>query len=94
VRNPASLVSAGTERSAVEFGQKSLLEKARSCPALVASATGAIADALTRRKHPVSHCKVAQILNHPGYSLQGDRKTKQGEDHPTEVHNSGISVSP
>jgi predicted dehydrogenase/threonine dehydrogenase-like Zn-dependent dehydrogenase len=35
VRNSASLVSAGTERMAVEFGQKSLLEKARSRPDLV-----------------------------------------------------------
>ena len=35
VRNSASLVSAGTERMALEFGQKSLLEKARSRPDLV-----------------------------------------------------------
>jgi len=44
--------------------------------------TRTIADALTRRKHPVSHAKVAQILNHLGYSLQGNRKTEEGEDHP------------
>ena len=44
--------------------------------------TRVIADALTRRKHPVSHTKVAQILNHLGYSLQGNRKTEEGEDHP------------
>jgi predicted dehydrogenase len=35
VRNSASLVSAGTERMALEFGQKSLLKKARSRPDLV-----------------------------------------------------------
>ena len=35
VRNSASLVSAGTERSALEFGRKSLLAKARSRPDLV-----------------------------------------------------------
>ena len=35
VRNAVSLISAGTERMAVEFGQKSLLEKARARPDLV-----------------------------------------------------------
>jgi Rhodopirellula transposase DDE domain len=44
--------------------------------------TRALAAALTRRQHPVSHTKVAQILNHLGYSLQGNRKTEEGEDHP------------
>jgi len=44
--------------------------------------TRAIADGLSRRRHPVSHTKVAQILNHLGYSLQGNRKTEEGEDHP------------
>lgn len=44
--------------------------------------TRTIADALTRRKHPVSHTKVAQILHAQGYSLQGNRKTEEGEDHP------------
>jgi Rhodopirellula transposase DDE domain len=44
--------------------------------------TRTIADALSRRKHPVSHTKVAQMLNHLGYSLQGNRKTEEGEDHP------------
>ena len=44
--------------------------------------TRAIADALTRRKHPVSHTKVAQILHRLAYSLQGNRKTEEGEDHP------------
>ena len=44
--------------------------------------TRAIADALSRGQHPVSHTKVAQILNHLGYSLQGNRKTEEGEDHP------------
>jgi transposase len=44
--------------------------------------TRAIAAALTRRQHRVSHSKVAQILHHLGYSLQGNRKTEEGEDHP------------
>src|SRR3954471_13491805 len=35
VRNAASLVSAGTERTSVEFSRKSLLAKARSRPDLV-----------------------------------------------------------
>ena len=44
--------------------------------------TRALADALTRRRHPISHSKVAQILHDEGYSLQGNRKTEEGEDHP------------
>ena len=44
--------------------------------------TRAIAASLTRRQHRVSHSKVAQILHHLGYSLQGNRKTEEGEDHP------------
>lgn len=44
--------------------------------------TGAIAEALTRGKHPVSHTKVARILHDLNYSLQGNRKTEEGEDHP------------
>lgn len=44
--------------------------------------TRAIAQALTRRRHPVSHSKVAQILHDLNYSLQGNRKTEEGEDHP------------
>jgi DDE family transposase len=37
---------------------------------------------LTRKKHPISHMKVAQLLHEQGYSLQGNRKTKEGIDHP------------
>ena len=44
--------------------------------------TRTIAAILTRRKHPVSHSKVAQILHDLDYSLQGNRKTEEGEDHP------------
>jgi hypothetical protein len=44
--------------------------------------TRALAAALTRRRHPISHSKVAQILHDQGYSLQGNRKTEEGEDHP------------
>ena len=44
--------------------------------------TRVIAAALTRRQHPVSHTKIAQILHHLGYSLQGNSKTEEGEDHP------------
>ena len=37
---------------------------------------------LTRQKHPISHVKVAQLLHEQGYSLQGNRKTEEGDDHP------------
>jgi hypothetical protein len=44
--------------------------------------TGTLAAQLARQKHPVSHMKVAQMLHGMGYSLQGNRKTEEGEDHP------------
>jgi transposase len=44
--------------------------------------TRTLAAELTERRHPVSHEKVAQLLREAGYSLQGNRKTEEGEDHP------------
>jgi len=37
---------------------------------------------LTRRKHQVSHQVVADLLHALGYSLQANRKTKEGAEHP------------
>lgn len=37
---------------------------------------------LRDQRHQVSHEKVAQLLRTMGYSLQGNRKTEEGEDHP------------
>ena len=44
--------------------------------------TRKLAAELARQKHPVSHEKVAQFLRDMDYSLQGNRKTKEGTDHP------------
>jgi Rhodopirellula transposase DDE domain len=44
--------------------------------------TRAIAIELGRHKHPVSHAKVAQLLHGLHYSLQSNRKTEEGRDHP------------
>ena len=41
-----------------------------------------IADALKNEKCVVSHQTVASILRELEYSLQGNRKTKEGENHP------------
>jgi len=48
----------------------------------ICKSTRTIATELGRRKHPVSHAKVAQILHSLDYSLQGNRKTEEGRDHP------------
>src|SRR5207253_8169984 len=48
----------------------------------ICKSTRTIAKALARRKHPVSHAKVAQILHDLHYSLQSNRKTEEGQDHP------------
>lgn len=41
-----------------------------------------LAAELTALQHPVSHTKVTQLLKAGGYSLQGNRKTEEGDDHP------------
>ena len=44
--------------------------------------TRLLAQELSAQDHPVSQEKVAQILRSMDYSLQGNRKTEEGEDHP------------
>lgn len=41
-----------------------------------------LADELTRNEHPVSPRKVASLLHQAGYSLQANRKTREGISHP------------
>jgi hypothetical protein len=48
----------------------------------ICKSTRTIAKALARLRHPVSHMKVAQILHDLDYSLQSNRKTEEGRDHP------------
>lgn len=44
--------------------------------------TRTLAGELSDRQHPISHEKVAQLLREMNYSLQGNRKTEEGADHP------------
>lgn len=44
--------------------------------------TRQLAKQLTEQQHPISHEKVAQLLRAMDYSLQGNRKTEEGVDHP------------
>jgi hypothetical protein len=44
--------------------------------------TRTAAEELRRQHHPVSHVKVAQLLHQEDYSLQSNRKTEEGKDHP------------
>ena len=44
--------------------------------------TRVLAAELTAQRHPVSHEKVAQLLRQMDYSLQSNRKTEEGSDHP------------
>jgi hypothetical protein len=41
-----------------------------------------LAEALRAQGHRVSHTLVAELLNAAGYSLQANRKTKEGDSHP------------
>jgi Rhodopirellula transposase DDE domain len=44
--------------------------------------TRKLAQELSDQGHPLSHQTVATLLEDWGYSLQANRKTKEGEDHP------------
>jgi hypothetical protein len=44
--------------------------------------TANLADELTRQQHPVSDRTVAALLKTAGYSLQANRKTREGTSHP------------
>lgn len=44
--------------------------------------TRRLAEELASRGHPVSHMTVARMLAAMGYSLQANRKTREGTDHP------------
>ena len=44
--------------------------------------TTLLAQELTRRRHPVNPRTVGRLLNESGYSLQGNRKTLEGNSHP------------
>jgi hypothetical protein len=44
--------------------------------------TAKLAEELTRQKHPVSDRTVAMLLKKAGYSLQANRKTREGNQHP------------
>jgi hypothetical protein len=48
----------------------------------ICKSTRTIASELGRQNHPVSHMKVAQILHDLDFSLQSNRKTEEGQDHP------------
>jgi hypothetical protein len=44
--------------------------------------TAKLAEELTRQKHPVTDRTVATMLKQAGYSLQANRKTREGNQHP------------
>ena len=44
--------------------------------------TTKLAEELTRQKHPVSDRTVAMLLKQSGYSLQANRKSREGSSHP------------
>src|SRR3990172_1222406 len=48
----------------------------------ICKSTRVIAEQLGKQQHPVSHMKIAQILHALNFSLQSNRKTEEGADHP------------
>jgi hypothetical protein len=48
----------------------------------ICKSTRTLAAQLTKQNHPIGYVKVAQLLHEQNYSLQSNRKTEEGEDHP------------
>jgi hypothetical protein len=48
----------------------------------VCKSTRTLSVELAAQHHPLSHVKVAELLHEQQYSLQSNRKTEEGEDHP------------
>ena len=48
----------------------------------ICKSTRTLAGELCRQHHPISYVRVAQLLQEQNYSLQGNRKLEEGEDHP------------
>jgi hypothetical protein len=48
----------------------------------ICKSTRTLAAQLTKDNHPISYVKVAQLLHEQNYSLQSNRKTEEGEEHP------------
>lgn len=44
--------------------------------------TRSLADALVKKRHAISHATVAKLLKDAEYSLQANKKTREGSDHP------------
>lgn len=44
--------------------------------------TRTLADELAKKKHRISHVTIAKLLKDSDYSLQSNKKTKDGSDHP------------
>ncbi len=51
-----------------------------------------LAQALQAQGHEVSRTLVAHLLNEAGYSLQGNRKTTEGDSHPDWMRSSVTSI--
>jgi len=54
--------------------------------------TRTLADELAGRQHRISHEKVAQLLRQMNYSLQSNRKTEEGDEHPDRDAQFGTST--
>lgn len=48
----------------------------------ICKSTRTLAAQLTKQNHPISYVKVAQLLHEQHFSLQSNRKSEEGEDHP------------
>jgi hypothetical protein len=48
----------------------------------ICKSTRTLAAELCQQHHPISYVRVAQLLREQHYSLQGNRKLEEGEDHP------------
>ena len=81
-RKPLAVKDAGLLAALDRLVEPGTLGDPESPLRWVCKSTRVLAWELTKRHHPISHVKVAQLLHDQAYSLQGTRKTEDGSDHP------------
>jgi hypothetical protein len=86
-----ALVELGDARSLVTVALRKDSTLLRS-PSTAGNSVRRLAEALQQQGHGVSRTLVAELLNAAGDSLQGNRKTKEGDSHPTGMRNSPTST--
>jgi hypothetical protein len=81
-RKPMAQIDPGLQRALESLVDAATRGHPESPLRWTCKSTARLAEELTRQNHPVSDRTVAALLKEAGYSLQANRKTREGSSHP------------